>query len=117
MKLLEAIRIALRARAANKLRSALTMLGIVIGVGAVITLLSVGEGVERFVTQSIQSTGSNLLFVVPGALGEGGNNVGSTLTVGDAEATAASVFRASPPNLVQCATSTSPWGGSSTKPT
>jgi len=68
MNLVESIRIALRALAANKLRSALTMLGIIIGVGAVITLLSVGQGVQVLVTTRLQSMGSNLLFILPGDL-------------------------------------------------
>ncbi len=62
--------IALRALGANKMRSLLTMLGIIIGVGAVIALMSVGEGVESFVTGQLQGLGSNLVFVVPGSLEE-----------------------------------------------
>jgi putative ABC transport system permease protein len=62
----ELLRIALRGLAANKLRAALTMLGIIIGVAAVIALLSVGQGVERYVTAQFQGIGSNLLFVFPG---------------------------------------------------
>ena len=71
--LLESTRIALRALRANKLRSALTMLGIVIGVGAVITLMSAGSAVQGFVEDQFRSIGSNtkvrssLLFVTPGA--------------------------------------------------
>ena len=68
MNLTSSIRIALRGLSSNKLRTALTMLGIVIGVGAVITLLSVGQGVEQYIAQQFQSIGSNLLFVVPGQL-------------------------------------------------
>ncbi|MFZ1508258.1 MAG: ABC transporter permease [Anaerolineae bacterium] len=88
MNLSEALRVALRALAANKLRSVLTMLGIIIGVGAVITLLSVGRGVERYVTDQFQSIGSNLLFAVPGQLTSGGPprtraNTGSSLTMRD----------------------------------
>ena len=75
MRITEAIRLALRALAANKLRSALTMLGIIIGVGAVITLLSVGQGVQALVTQQLQSVGTNLLFVVPGNIGAGAGPV------------------------------------------
>jgi putative ABC transport system permease protein len=71
MNIRESIRIALRGLGANKLRSALTMLGIIIGVGAVITLLSVGQGVQQFVTGSLESVGSNLLFVIPGSLDRG----------------------------------------------
>ncbi len=52
--------------AANKLRSMLTMLGIIIGVGAVIALMSIGRGVEKYVTDQFASLGSNLLFVAPG---------------------------------------------------
>ncbi len=65
--IVENLRIALRGLAANKLRAGLTMLGIVIGVAAVITLLSVGKGVEQFVTAQFQSIGSNLLFVFEGS--------------------------------------------------
>ena len=62
----ELLRLALHGLAANKLRAALTMLGIIIGVAAVITLLSVGRGVERYVTAQFQGIGSNLLFIFPG---------------------------------------------------
>lgn len=62
----ETLRIALRALAANKLRSILTMLGIIIGVAAVIALMSIGRGVEVYVTSTFQGIGSNLLFVIPG---------------------------------------------------
>ncbi len=68
MGLSEQLRVALRALSVNKLRSSLTMLGIIIGVGAVITLLSVGQGVQKLVTDQLQSIGTNLLFVVPGNL-------------------------------------------------
>ncbi|MBL8055703.1 MAG: ABC transporter permease [Anaerolineales bacterium] len=66
MSLAETLRVAVRALAANKLRSVLTMLGIIIGVGAVIALMSIGRGVERFVLDEFQGIGSNLLFVFPG---------------------------------------------------
>ncbi len=92
MNIIESIRIAMRALAANKLRSILTMLGIIIGVGAVITLMSVGRGVEKYVTDQFASAGTNLLFIVPGQLNEGpptarGNSAG-VLTLSDAEALA-----------------------------
>ena len=61
----ENVRNALAALANNKLRSALTMLGIVIGTSAVITLLSVGQGVEQFINDQFNSLGTNLLFVWP----------------------------------------------------
>src|SRR5512143_1414492 len=62
----ENIRMALSALTANKLRAILTMLGIIIGVAAVITLLSVGRGVERYIGDAFGSIGTNLLFVLPG---------------------------------------------------
>ncbi len=65
MNLAESLRVALRALGANKLRSALTMLGIVIGVAAVIALMAAGQGVQVFVTEQFQGIGSNLLFVLP----------------------------------------------------
>jgi len=93
MNLMSSIRIALRGLSANKLRSALTMLGIIIGVAAVITLLSVGEGVERYVTERFKSIGSNLLFIVPGQLQQAhpplrSTRAGRGLTYGDALAIA-----------------------------
>ena len=86
----ENIWLALRALASNKLRSALTMLGIIIGVGAVIALLSVGQGVQNLVTQQLQSVGTNLLFVVPGNFSRAatGARTPNVLTVADAEAIA-----------------------------
>ena len=92
MNLLEQIRVALRALSTNKLRSALTMLGIIIGVGAVITLLSVGEGVQNLVTNQLQSIGTNILFVIPGNLTDAarqrGSRASNDLTIKDAEAIA-----------------------------
>lgn len=70
MSVIESFRIALRALSANKMRSILTMLGIIIGVGAVIALMSVGQGVQQMVTEQLQSAGSNLLIVIPGNLGD-----------------------------------------------
>jgi putative ABC transport system permease protein len=90
MNIIESIRIAMRALAANKLRSVLTMLGIIIGVGAVITLMSVGRGVEKYVTDQFSSAGTNLLFIVPGQLNEGPPssraNAAGILTMGDSDA-------------------------------
>ena len=68
MSILESVSLALRALAANKLRAALTMLGIIIGVGAVITLMSAGEGVTVYIEEQFQGMGSNLLFVMPGSM-------------------------------------------------
>ena len=90
MNVLESIRIALRALTANKLRATLTMLGIIIGVGAVIALMSIGQGVQATVTQQIQAIGPNLIFIAPGAIQQGGvqsaQGQAATLTSEDAEA-------------------------------
>jgi putative ABC transport system permease protein len=81
------LRIALRALAVNKLRSALTMLGIVIGVGAVIVMIAVGAGAQQRVEEQIRALGSNLLLVMPGSTTAGGVRMGfgsgSTLTEDD----------------------------------
>ncbi|MGB4440598.1 MAG: ABC transporter permease [Coriobacteriia bacterium] len=66
MNFTESFRIALRALSANKARSMLTMLGVIIGVAAVILLVGIGTGVQDEVTGSLEGLGSNLLFVVPG---------------------------------------------------
>ena len=66
MNLYEYIRLAIYSLVANKLRALLTMLGIIIGVAAVITLLSVGKSVESFVVAEFEGLGNNLLFVFPG---------------------------------------------------
>jgi putative ABC transport system permease protein len=83
-------KISFRALRVNKMRSALTMLGIIIGVGAVIAMLAVGTGASKQIEQQISSMGSNLLMVVPGATSSGGVRMGagtqSTLTTGDADA-------------------------------
>ncbi|MBI2845899.1 MAG: ABC transporter permease [Chloroflexi bacterium] len=71
MSIIEGLREALDSLLANLLRSALTMLGIVIGVAAVIALVSIGQGVQELVTEQLQNLGSNLLYVLPGSL-EGG---------------------------------------------
>ncbi|MBI3972915.1 MAG: ABC transporter permease [Chloroflexi bacterium] len=90
MNLTESLRVAIRALGANKLRASLTMLGMIIGVGAVISLMSIGKGVQASVTAQIKGLGSNLLFISPGAQTQGGvrTQAGSapTLTAEDAEA-------------------------------
>jgi len=88
MSILESTQIAIRALLANKLRAILTMLGIIIGVGAVITLMSVGKGVEQFVQQSFQGLGSNLLFVFPGTLEGTSSSRRPQMTMGDYQAIA-----------------------------
>jgi putative ABC transport system permease protein len=83
-------KISFRALRVNKMRSALTMLGIIIGVGAVIAMVAVGTGASRQIAAQISSMGSNLLIILPGATTAGGVRMGagtqSTLTLGDAEA-------------------------------
>jgi putative ABC transport system permease protein len=93
MKTLASIQIALEALRANKLRSALTMLGIIIGVAAVITMVAVGAGATARIQEQIASIGSNLIIVLPGSLTTYGMRLGSgnaiTLTEDDARAIAA----------------------------
>ncbi len=90
MNLLDTTRSALRSLRANKLRSALTALGIIIGVAAVITMLAVGEGARRQVAEKLKSLGTNLLVIYPGAVTSSGVRLGSgsrnTLTENDARA-------------------------------
>ena len=88
MNLFESTRVAMLALAANKLRSALTMLGIIIGVSAVIALMSIGRGVEKFFVDQFTSLGTNLLYVFPGQLSEGppGERQRGVLTLGDSHA-------------------------------
>ncbi|MFQ6001477.1 MAG: ABC transporter permease, partial [Anaerolineae bacterium] len=89
MNLVESLRVALGSLATSKLRSALTMLGIVIGVAAVITLVSLGQGVQKMVTEEIKGAGANLLFIFPGRLQhQGAFTAQSSLTYGDAQALA-----------------------------
>ena len=75
MNLSESFLTALSALIANKLRAVLTMLGIIIGVAAVITMVAIGTGSQEAVMQRIQSLGTNLLFISPGAARGGGNFV------------------------------------------
>ena len=95
MDLSEVIRIAMRALARNKMRTILTMLGIIIGVGAVICTVAIGEGASDQVQQQIQSLGDNVIFVSAGSISKGGVHMGSqatkTLTVGDAKAIVAEI--------------------------
>jgi putative ABC transport system permease protein len=89
-RLLASLRIALRALMVNKMRSALTMLGIIIGVSAVIAMVAVGSGAKKKIEEQIASMGSNLLIVLSGSSTSGGFRFGSgtvpTLTVDDAKA-------------------------------
>jgi len=92
MTLIESVLVALRALGVNKMRSGLTMLGIIIGISAVITLVSVGQGVQAVVAEQMQGIGSNLVFVMPGQLETNSTSMRSsflrsvnvsTLTYGD----------------------------------
>src|ERR1700738_2498656 len=88
MSPLESLRIATRALRVNKLRSALTVLGIVVGVAAVVCMVSVGAGAQAEVSEKIRTLGANLLLVMPGARNSGGARLESgtepTLTEEDA---------------------------------
>jgi putative ABC transport system permease protein len=77
MNPLASARIAVRALRVNKLRSALTMLGIVIGVGAVITMVAVGAGAQARVAEQIQSLGANLIVIWPGTVNLSGVRLGA----------------------------------------
>ena len=66
------LKVALKALNANKMRTILTMLGIIIGVGSVITMLSIGQGVSKQVESNINSLGTNVLTITPGSLSRGG---------------------------------------------
>jgi putative ABC transport system permease protein len=92
MNYLAILKVSLRALARNKLRSALTLLGMVFGVGAVIAMVSLGQGAQKMVQDQIESVGTNLLFVQPGSRNTGGAQTGfgftPTLTAEDIEAIA-----------------------------
>ncbi len=92
MKLIESIIIAIQSLLANKLRSSLTMLGIIIGVGAVISLMSIGRGAQAGITSTFEEMGTNLLTVMPsspdvaGAASMSAQFALPTLTLDDAKA-------------------------------
>ena len=85
MRFAEAFRVALGALRANTLRSGLTMLGVVIGVAAVVILVAIGTGTKVKVEQQVQGLGSNLLLVVPGELNFGAAPSSSRLQLSDVE--------------------------------
>jgi putative ABC transport system permease protein len=86
VRVAEAWRVALDALSANRLRSMLTMLGVIIGVAAVVVLVAIGTGAKREVEQQVEGLGSNLLVVVPGRLDFGAAPAVSRLTLRDVEA-------------------------------
>src|ERR671937_653771 len=90
MNLVAILRVAVRALNRNKLRTALTMLGIIIGVGAVIAMVSIGQGAQAMVQDQINGIGTNMMFIMPGNVYFGGASLGagaaSTLTEEDVQA-------------------------------
>src|SRR5690606_15722135 len=89
MKASNLVRVASQSIFKNKMRALLTMLGIIIGVGAVIILVAVGLGARSQIRESIQALGSNMIVVTPGAITAGGVSMGSgsftALTLDDVE--------------------------------
>ena len=87
---LQSLLIAMRALRVNKMRALLTMLGIIIGIAAVIAMVAIGAGASKMISDQISSIGSNLLLVLPGSTTSGGMRSGSggapTLTYDDARA-------------------------------
>ena len=90
MDFIQTLKIALRALRTNKMRSFLTMLGIIIGIAAVIAMMAVGSGASYVISQQIASIGSNIILVIPGSTTSGGMRSGSggaqTLTSDDVKA-------------------------------
>ncbi|HEY6838063.1 MAG TPA: ABC transporter permease [Geobacteraceae bacterium] len=88
--LLQSLLIAVRALRVNKMRALLTMLGIIIGIAAVIAMVAIGSGASKMISDQIASIGSNLLLVIPGSTTSGGLRTGAggtpTLTFDDAKA-------------------------------
>jgi len=95
MNVLANIRVAMRALAVNKLRSVLTMLGIIIGVAAVVALMSIGNGATASITEQIEGIGSNMVTVFPGNFERGGQRIQAKLTYSDYEALAQGVEKVS----------------------
>ena len=95
MNAMAALRSALRALGANALRSVLTMLGIIIGVGAVITMIAVGQGATDRVQEQMKGLGSNIMLVIPGGVSQAGVRLGAQtrqrLTEEDAQAIAVEI--------------------------
>ena len=90
MSVLMTLRIALKALARNKMRTMLTMLGMIIGVGAVITMVALGKGAQSTIEAQVKAAGTNMITVMAGNFSQGGVRQGggmaTTLTVEDAEA-------------------------------
>src|SRR5437667_94653 len=107
MNPLQSTRVALRALRVNKLRSILTMLGIIIGVGAVIAMVGVGSGAQARVAEQIQSLGSNLIIVLSGSTNTSGIRLGQgsrlSITEEDSQAIAREIpaVQATPPSTAK----------------
>ncbi len=90
MNMLLTFRVAIRALGRNKMRSSLTMLGIIIGVGAVIANLAIGQGASAQIQAQIANLGNNMLYVMSGSMNQGGMRGGAgtsqTLIPEDADA-------------------------------
>ncbi len=93
MNFLAAVRSAFRALAANTLRSILTMLGIIIGVAAVITMIAVGRGATDRVQEQMKGLGSNIMLVMPGGVTQGGVRLGASTGQGLSEDDANAIAR------------------------
>src|SRR5260370_8987741 len=76
MDLLSTLRVAFRAMARNRLRSVLTMLGIIIGIGAVIAMVGIGQGADQTIQKQLANLGSNMVFVSSGSVNFGGLRFG-----------------------------------------
>src|SRR5688572_28049491 len=89
MKTVTLIKVASQSIRKNKMRTILTMLGIIIGVGAVIVMVAVGQGAQSQIRNSINNLGTNMIVIAPGAAAQGGVSQGAgafnTLTVKDVE--------------------------------
>ena len=85
MRFAEAIRVAIDALRANRLRSVLTMLGVIIGVGAVVVLVAIGSGAKQEVEAQVEGLGSNIIFVFPGSVEFGAAPSISRLELEDVE--------------------------------
>ena len=90
MDLISTLRVAFRALARNRMRSVLTMLGIIIGVGAVIAMVGIGQGADQTIQKQLANLGSNMVFVSSGSVNFGGLRIGwgatKTLVVDDVTA-------------------------------
>jgi putative ABC transport system permease protein len=93
VNVLASSRIALRALRVNKLRSTLTMLGIIIGVGAVIAMVAIGSGAQARVAEQLQALGANMIFVFPGSTTSGGLRAGAGSSISLTEEDAWTIHR------------------------